>query len=92
MPVGLRAEEVASAVLSGSPAWASWRGGGGKSWPAQPQGFKDEYSEWQFGQTIRNLLYGTHALPRLTLTRVGKQRRQRKFKILLAAIKKRNEL
>jgi hypothetical protein len=52
MPVGLRAESVASAVLLNFPGSESRCGGGGKSGPVQPHGFNDVVSEWHLGQTI----------------------------------------
>ena len=80
MPVGLRAESVASAVLLNFPGSESRCGGGGKSAPLQPHGFKFVYSEWQLGQTMGS--------PPLTDTSLGKSWQAGKFKILLGAIKK----
>lgn len=52
MPVGLRAESGVSAVVFHFPGSESRGGGGGKSAPLQPHGFKFVYSEWQLGQTM----------------------------------------
>ena len=82
MPVGLRAESVASAALPNFPGSESRGGGGGKSPPVQPQGFNDVVSEWQLGQTMGS--------PLLTDTSLGNSWQAGKFKILLGAIKKNN--
>ena len=54
MPVGLRAESVVFAVVLHFPGSESRGGGGGKSPPLQPHGFKVVYSEWQLGQTMES--------------------------------------
>jgi hypothetical protein len=82
MPVGLRAESVASAVVLHFPDSESRCGGGGKSPPLQPHGFRFVYSEWQLGQTMGS--------PPLTDTSLGTSWQAGKFKILLGAIKKNN--
>jgi hypothetical protein len=73
MPVGLRAESVASAVLLNFPGSESRCGGGGKSAPVQPQGFNDVVSEWHLGQTMGS--------PPGTDTSLGKSWQAGKFKI-----------
>jgi hypothetical protein len=82
MPVGLRAESGVSAVVFHFPGSESRCGGGGKSAPLQPHGFKFVYSEWQLGQTMGS--------PPYTDTSLGKSRQAGKFKIWLGAIKKNN--